>query len=162
MEWQLFLRSCQHGSGGTSETWLIVTLSEGALTAKTNQKVDEIQVSKTLEKGHPLLSSIWLFREKKYYLPKRTPFIMQPTTSSVFRVQIQMSLCQSSSEPDAAFITLDWDMVWERHGAQWAGTLEASNTAAFWITSPASLHWQPSNTNCGCRIKRAVSQLQCL
>lgn len=51
---------------------------------------------------------------------------MQPTTSSVFRVQIQ-----SSSKPDAAFLTLDWDMVWERHGAQWAGTLEASNTAAF-------------------------------
>lgn len=161
MEWQLFLRGCQHGSGGTSETWLLVTLSEGALTAKTNQKVDEIQVSETLEKGHPLLSSIWLSK-KKDYLPKRIPFIMQPTTSNVFRVQIPMSPCQSSSKPDAAFLTLDWDMVWERHGAQWAGTLEASNTAAFWITSGLLSTDSLPTLIVAVRIKRAVSQLQCL
>lgn len=108
-----------------------MTLSEGDLTAKTNQKVDEIQVSKTLEKGHPLHSPIWLKKKKKDYLSKRTPFIMQPATPCVVRVQIQMSLCQSSSKPDAAFLTLNFDMLWERHGAQWASTLEASNTGAF-------------------------------
>lgn len=56
---------------------------------------------------------------------------MQPATPCVVRVQIQMSLCQSSSKPDAAFLTLNFDMLWERHGAQWASTLEASNTGAF-------------------------------
>ena len=47
LERQLFLRGCQHESGRTSETWLALALALGALTAKTNQKVDEIQVSKT-------------------------------------------------------------------------------------------------------------------
>lgn len=35
-----------------------------SLDSQNQPKVDEIQVSKTLEKGHPLLSSIWLFKKK--------------------------------------------------------------------------------------------------
>lgn len=67
--------------------------------SQNQPKADEIQVSRTLEQKHTLLSSVWPFHNhhnNEGYLPRKPPFVTHPTTSYVFRAPVQTSLRQAS------------------------------------------------------------------
>lgn len=103
----------------------------------------------TREKASFAFFHLVFSKKKKVIYQRRLHLQCNEKLPRGFRVQISMSICQFSFKQNAGFFNLDWDKVWERYGAQWANTPEASNTAAFSITSPESLHRQPSKTNCG-------------
>lgn len=87
----------------------MVAVGQGGLTAKTNQKADELQISNNTLKESPLLSSSGYLKKKKGHLPKRIPLVTQPTTSSYVQCTNLDVPIQSSLKQDAAFITLDQD-----------------------------------------------------
>lgn len=146
--------------GGTSGAWLSGS-GTGVFTAKTNQKADEIQVSKTPEKRHPLLSSIWCFFDfffLKLIYQKTPPRVIQPTTSQWghsanlhVHVWVQLQAQHSSLQPISGSHT----------DVQWAGSQNPTQL----LSTPTALTF---STDClpklivAIRLKKAVSQPQCL
>lgn len=90
MEWQFFFKRLP--------TWVRRNLRNLACSGSAIRSPDSQNQSESWwdpgfqniseKKRHPLLSSIWPFQKKKKnsgYLPKRTPFVMSPTTYSCVR-----------------------------------------------------------------------------